>query len=355
MLGLDPRAARYAWTVFCTGLLLLLVYLVRKTIFVFVVALLLAYLLSPLADLLDRALPTRRTRVLAMGLAYLIFVGVVVLIGQQIGARVVEQATSLARRFPDMLASWQNSTPNPPTAITSLRQEIVNRARTEIAARSGDILATLSQAGLKAITVAGDLIYVVVIPILSFFFLKDGALIRQHILDFAGESSQRVLLDDVLMDIDHLLANYMRALVVLSLAAFTAYSVTFSFMGVPYAVLLSALGGMLEFIPMLGPVTAGAIILIVSIVSGAPVVAVLIFLLAYRVFQDYILSPQLMEHGIALHPLLVLFGVFAGAEIAGIPGTFLSVPILALSRVVYVRIRKSRVGAQLMPTENLVR
>jgi predicted PurR-regulated permease PerM len=49
-----------------------------------------------------------------------------------------------------------------------------------------------------------------------------------------------------------------------------------------------------------------------------------------------------MERGVAIHPLLVLFGVFAGAEIAGIPGTFLSVPVLAMVRIFYVRIRKAR-------------
>jgi len=95
---------------------------------------------------------------------------------------------------------------------------------------------------------------------------------------------------------------------------------------------------------MVGPLTAGAVIVIVAAVSGVNVLPVLIFILAYRVFQDYILSPHLMEQGVELHPLLVLFGVFAGAEIAGIAGTFLSVPALAMVRVVYVRIRKARAG-----------
>ena len=63
-----------------------LVYLVRSTLFVFTLALLFAYLLSPLVDLLDRALPRKRTRTLALALSYMIFVGVVVLgRGAQIG------------------------------------------------------------------------------------------------------------------------------------------------------------------------------------------------------------------------------------------------------------------------------
>jgi predicted PurR-regulated permease PerM len=353
MLGLDRRAALTTWTVALTALLLTLVYLVRKTIFVFVLALLFAYLLSPLVNLLDRVLPTNKTRTLALGLAYVIFVGVVVLIGTQIGSRVVEQATSLGQRFPQMLNSWEQSAAGPPTPVNSLRQQIIERAKSEIGARSGDILETLSKAGLKAITVASDVIYVVVIPILAFFFLKDGALIRQHILDIVEEGPQRVLVDDVLADIHLLLVHYVRALLLLSLAAFTAYSISFAIMGVPYAVLLAALAGMLEFIPLIGPFTAGVMILIVSIVAGAPWVAVVIFLLAYRSFQDYILSPRLMEQGVALHPLLVLFGVFAGGELAGIAGTFLSVPILALARVIYVRIRKARLASQLVPTGQL--
>ena len=57
--------------------------------------------------------------------------------------------------------------------------------------------------------------------------------------------------------------------------------------------------------------------------------------------QDYVLSPHLMGRGVELHPLLVLFGVFAGAEVAGVAGTFLSVPALALCRILYLRLRKA--------------
>jgi predicted PurR-regulated permease PerM len=55
-----------------------------------------------------------------------------------------------------------------------------------------------------------------------------------------------------------------------------------------------------------------------------------------------VLSPQIMGQGVQLHPLLVLFGVFAGAELAGVAGSFLSVPILALMRILYLRMRRQR-------------
>ena len=71
----------------------------------------------------------------------------------------------------------------------------------------------------------------------------------------------------------------------------------------------------------------------------------LIFLVAYRMFQDYLLSPHLMGQGVQLHPLLVLLGVFGGAEVAGVAGSFLSVPVLAMARILYVRTRRSRLSA----------
>jgi predicted PurR-regulated permease PerM len=352
MLGIDRRAARYAWSVAVTALGLILVYLIRKTLFVFVLALLFAYLLSPLVNLLDRALRSKRARRFSLGLAYIIFMGVVALIGTQIGSRAVEQAAALGQRFPEMVERWQAATPETSAPSDSLQGQILAWAKEEIAAHSGDIVSMLPRAGLRAITVAGNVIYVIIVPILGFFFLKDGHVIRRHILDLFDEGPRRVLVDDVLQDIHLLLARYMRALVLLSLSVFTAYSIAFSIMHVPYAVLLASLAGMLEFIPMLGWITAGLGIVVVGAVSGAPVLAMVIFLLAYRIVQDYILSPQLMKQGVQLHPLLVLFGVFAGAELAGIPGMILSVPTLALARVVYVRIRKARLGASLEPLES---
>ena len=228
----------------------------------------------------------------------------------------------------------------------------MERLRTELLTGSGNLVSAAAQAGVKFVTLASDLIYVVIIPILAFFFLKDGHTMREHILDLVDAGPRRALLDDVMADVHLLLAHYMRALVVLSVATFTAYSISFSIIGVPYGLLLAAVAGLLEFIPMVGPLSSAVLIVLVSLLSGSGLVAVLIFLAAYRLFQDYILSPYLMGQGVEVHPLLVLFGVFAGAEVAGIPGTFLSVPALALIRIVYLRIRKMRLGLPVAPVRS---
>lgn len=344
MLGIDRRAARYTFTAALVLLLLYILYLVRVTLFIFILALLFAYLLSPLVNALDRLLPGR-TRAPALALAYIFFLGLVVLVAVQIGSRIVDQARDLEVRLPAMISSLKG----PREGASGLEAQIVEKARTEVARRAGDLFSALPAASLKFLTVASDLIYVVIIPVLAFFFLKDGAQIRQHLLDLVQDGTHRELLDEVMADVHLLLAHYMRALMVLVVAAFTAYGIFFTITGLPYGILLAAVAGILEFIPLVGPLTAAVTVTLVTWASGGPVLAVLIFLGVYRVIQDYIISPHLMGQGVEVHPLLVLFGVFAGAEIAGIAGTFLSVPVLAIIRILYLRVRKARLGLQTAP------
>ncbi|MCX6630612.1 MAG: AI-2E family transporter [Candidatus Solibacter sp.] len=344
MLGIERSAARYTWTAAMVVLLLWLVYLLRSTLFVFALALLFAYLLSPLVDLLDRAIPRKGTRTLALALSYVIFIGVIVLIGIQIGTRVVSQAQTLASRLPDMMAKVEQPSDIAPAGLNSLKAQLVASLRTNWAQRSSDIMRELPSAGLKFLSAASNLIYVVIVPVLAFFFLKDGDVIRSNLLDIVDVGPLRDVVGSVMAHIHLLLAHSMRALVLLSLATFTAYAIFFTIMGVPFGVLLAVVAMALEFIPMIGPLMAIAVILLVTLVAGAHFWAVVIFIVAYRMFQDYFLSPHLMGQGVELHPLLVLLGVFGGAEVAGVAGSFLSVPVLAMARILYVRTRRSRLS-----------
>ena len=342
MLGIDRSAARAAWTVALVIVLLYLIYLVRTTFFVFVLAVLFAYLLTPLVDLLNRFLPTG-TRTPALALAYVIFIGAVVFGGIQIGTRVFEQTRQLARHLPGDVAKWRQAKADAPTTLGAYEVQIVDKAQVEISQRASDLMSSLPQAGAEFVILASKLIYLIIIPVLAFFFLKDGHLMRRHLLDAFDEGPRRALLDDVMRDMDALLAHYIRALVGLSVVAFTLFSIFFAVVGMPYGLLLAAFAAILEVIPMLGPAVGGVSIAIAAVVTGTHPLTVVIFIIAFRMLQDYVLSPHLMGRGVELHPLLILFGVFSGAEVAGVAGTFLSVPVLALVRIMYLRLRKAHV------------
>ena len=342
MLGIDRRAARYAWTAAAILLLLVAVYRIRTTLFVFIVALLLAYLLSPLVDFLDRVLPTSRTRTPALIIAYAIVIGALIFAGVALGSRIVEQASSLMEKINNKEPDWLG-----PASLNAEAHPLWDSVRSSIQAQirqhASDIVSFLPKAGLKALSIAGNLVWVIIVPILSFFFLKDGRAMREEFLGLLEEGPRRDFMEDVVKDMNVLLAQYMRALLVLSLFTLVFFSFYLSVTRVPYSLLLAAIAAMLEFIPMIGPFTAAVTILLVAGFSGYQhLLWILVFLGGYRLFQDYVLAPHLMSEGVELHPLLVMFGVFAGGELGGIPGTFLSVPILALVRILYRRLEKAR-------------
>src|ERR1017187_1450284 len=108
MLGIDSRAARSTWTAALVVLALWLVYLVRSTLLIFILAVLFAYLLAPLVNLLDRLLPPSPTRTPALLLAYVLLVGLVAVGAIVLGTKVVEQATQLASRSEEHTSELQS-------------------------------------------------------------------------------------------------------------------------------------------------------------------------------------------------------------------------------------------------------
>jgi predicted PurR-regulated permease PerM len=283
--------------------------------------------------------------VLSLALVYVLLLALLVSAGAVVGARIRQEAVQLAASVPAWLrgADPLGSLPVPPW-LEEWKARIVDAIRAELETNANQLVPLVGQAGQGLFSLLGNLGLLVLVPILSFFFLKDAAVIRQRILDqFVGHPRQG-LVEDVLSDVHMLLGQFMRALVILAAATLVVYSMFFLAVGLPYAALLAALAGALEFIPMIGPLSAGVVIVLVAIFSGNPGLAVwlVLFMLGYRLFQDYVLQPYLMSAGVELHPLWVIFGVLAGEQVGGVEGMFLSIPTLAILRVVYVRILKAR-------------
>jgi len=340
MLGIDQRAARATWTAALVLLLLGLVYLIRQTLLIFVVALLLAYLLYPLMDWIDRRIPSH-TRIPALAITYLLVIAVVVSLTVFVGSIAAEQAASLAKQAPALIERIRQNPVPGPAAVTNVRNQITGLIEDQLRKHYDQLTALIPQLTFRVLSASRNLIYIVIVPILSFFILRDGRRIRDGILEMVGSGSGRDAADDILMDIHHLLLEYMRALLLLCCSTLVIYAIGFSAMGLPFALLLAAIAFPLEFIPLVGPLTAAVIIFAVSAISGFPhLILLIVFLGVFRIFQDYVLNPRLMSRGVELHPLLVIFGVLAGGEVGGVAGIFLSVPVLALIRLLYHRLGK---------------
>jgi predicted PurR-regulated permease PerM len=353
LLGIDYKAARCTWTAALVLLLLGMVYLIREVLIVFVIALLFAYLLYPLMDLIDRHL-TSKTRTPALAITFVLAIGILAGLGVFVGSVVAEQAANLTAQAPAFLDRIRQNPVPGPEAVTSLKSQVAGLIAGQLRQHYNDVAMAVPRVAIKVLSASGNLIYLILIPILSFLILRDGRTILSAFLEVfePGQEAENSTARDTLADIHELLLLYMRALLFLCCATLISFSIVLSAIGLPYAILLAAIAFALEFIPLVGPLTAAAIIIAVSILSGYPhVLWVVIFLVVYRLIQDYGLSPLLMSKGVEIHPLMIIFGVLAGGEIGGVAGVFLSIPTLALIRLFYHRVRKVRSARRLSVTQ----
>jgi predicted PurR-regulated permease PerM len=174
------------------------------------------------------------------------------------------------------------------------------------------------------------------VPILAIFFLKDGHQLSQNIINSVEDTRNRRMLAETVQEMDSMLGHFIRAQLTLAGLAMLVVTFVLWIMRVPYAFALGPAAGALEFIPVVGPAVGGLMVLGVALLSGYNHFWWLfIFLLVWRCVQDYVTSPRIMGESLELHPLAVLFGVFAGGEVAGVIGVFLSIPVLATLRILW--------------------
>lgn len=348
MLGIDERALRIVWTIFLFGLLLALIYFIRDTLVLFALAIFFAYMLSPIVVVVERFIAKRRT--LALAVVYILLIGALVGIGFAVIPRIAEEATNLLTSLPKLVTGGAISNLPIPHWLDPMRDQIIATARREANTLETSLVPLLQQAGTRILSGLGYVLPAILVPILAFFLLKDARDIRSSLIGSVENRSDRRTLKLIMDDVHTALRSYIRALVILAIASFCAWVIFLSVMRYPYELLLAGLAGLLEFIPVFGPVAALVIILIVAAVTGSGgLLWIVLFFACYRVFQDYMLNPYLMSAGIELHPLLVLFAVLAGERLAGVPGMFFSIPVIAILKVVHGHLRDSNPPKPLMP------
>ncbi|HEY6220965.1 MAG TPA: AI-2E family transporter, partial [Candidatus Eisenbacteria bacterium] len=189
----------------------------------------------------------------------------------------------------------------------------------------------------------GYLPWLVLVPIFALFLLKDAEVFLSAALQMVPRGRLRGRGHDLFQDINNTLAAYVRAQLIACLIIGVACTVGFTLIGVPYAVVLGILAGLLEFIPLAGPLAIGALaVVFAGFHSGGQAGATLLFLVVLRIVEDYVIYPRIIGKGIHLHPLAVILAILCGAELGGVPGIFLSIPVVAVLSVAYRHWREHR-------------
>lgn len=330
--------------------------------FLIVLSIFFAYLIEPLVQMIrrpfevanrDRYMP----RPLAIATAYLIVFSTLGIAVAVLTPLVNVQIRQLTSNLPTYSSSVQRQVRDLSNRYE--RYRIPEAVQEQINTKAADVAAALGTGVTEFfISLATYLPWLILIPVLAFFFLKDANLFRLSILRVFPSGDWRARMESIIHDVNTTLAAYTRAQLISCVVIGTLCTIAFYLLGVNYALLLGVLAGILEFIPLIGPLTIAIIaISIASLESTWEAVYVFIFLAVLRILQDYIFYPRIVREGIHLHPLAIILSVLAGEQVAGIPGVFLSIPVVALLTVVYKHIlehsgSKGIVANILAPKEN---
>jgi len=334
----DSRTARVLVTVLLFALGLGFLYVARATLIAFLFAIFFAYLMSPLVTRLEKVLKGRSR---AIAVIYALLLALVVVFFVALGPKVTREGAHLGESLPALLNQLSSG-----QFARQLGEEhgwsekSTQMVQSFLVSHSDDITQLAQRIGLRVADVAKQAWLLFVVPLLSIFFLKDGRSFSDVLLSTIQSRPQREFLENVLNDLNRMLAHFIRAQLILAGLSLVTYSGVLWIMQVPYFLVLGTVGGLLEFIPVVGPMAAGLIIVSVALLTSYQHWPVLvIFLVVWRLIQDYVSSPRIMGESMELHPLAAIFGVMAGGEVAGILGIYLSIPVMASLRIVFRRWR----------------
>jgi len=335
---IDTKTTRVLFTALLFALALGFLYVARRTLVAFLFAILFAYLMDPAVSRLEKWVHSRgRAIAVIYVLLLILLVGFFFFVGPQIG----RQAQKLSEALPELIEKVGSGQIAEQLGVEHGWSDATrNQLKGFLIGHRNDLLSMARRAGLRVAEVAQQSWLLIVVPILAAFFLKDGRGFSHVALSLVNARPQREFVEGVLEDLNQMLAHFIRAQLTLAAISLVAYMAFLGALRVPYALVLGTAGGLMEFIPVVGPLLAGLVIIGVALLMGYPHwLILLIFLFALRLVQDYVVSPKIMGESMELHPLAAIFGVLAGGEIAGVLGVYLSIPVMASLRIVFRRWR----------------
>lgn len=345
---IDPRTAKSLFTVLLFALAVAIIYVARAVLVLFAFAILLAYLINPVVRFLQRhSLFFKNLKGPHVAEAYLVFLVLAALLVHAFAPNFHRHPGDFLneiQRFADRTSSGEIADDLGNSFGWSDGQAL--QTKVFLQQHREEIQGFLRGVARSASTLAGGIL---VIPILAIFFLSSGEKLTDQIIRLVSTPGNRDAIRSLAAELDTTLQHYIRAKVILAVLSLTYCTVTTLLLGFPNPVVLGLVAGILEFIPVAGWMLAAATILTVGFVTHAHWIWMLLLLLVWRLLMDYGIAPRVMGHELEIHPLLAIFTMMVGGAVGGIVGIYLSIPLVAMIRVIWRRLTMSRSPAAADP------
>lgn len=305
-------------TIIFTALFLIflwLLYSIKEILLGLFVALLVMAILNPLVT---RLIKFRIPRALAVSLAYLLVFGILGVALASIVTPLIEETANFANGLPNYLE-------NIGVGIV-FGQDVMKNLVSQLVSLPGQIFKV-------GVSVVSNLIATVASLVFAFYLLLAREKLGEQLATFFGEEKSKQI-EKTITQLESRLGGWARGELLLMLLVGVAVFIGLRLLGIPYALPLAILAGLMEIVPSLGP-TISAIPVIIIGLGISPVMglasAVLIFLV--HQLENYLFVPKVMQKSAGVSPIATLFSLAVGAKLAGIVGLLISVPVLITLQV----------------------
>ena len=333
------KVAKVSFYVFIAVVVCFGLYLVRGALFPLVLGIVLTYILNPFVNFFEQFIPLKSSkpqlaRALSITIvtltAFLIIAGCLLLVIPPMFKQSSELITNIPSLITDArttVESWNEEyASNIPVEVrVEIDRVLENGGAILLGAFSG-LVGRTAVAAVHALTLV---IGLVVLPLFVFYFLKDREKVRESFVEIFPTDTQ-IHVVYVLRILNRIIGAYVRAQFTLAAVVWVFISIGLMLMGVKYAVLLGAVAGIFELVPIVGAWLA-VIPTIIVVLSTSPekIIWVLLLYLGVQLFQGAIIVPRVQSFAMKLHPLMILISIVVGSEIAGLWGVVLGPPIAA--------------------------
>jgi predicted PurR-regulated permease PerM len=295
-------------------------------------AALLAFMLAPLVRGLEQLGLPRTLAALAVYLGILLIVAAAITLLTDPASK---QMANLVREYPVYLAQTRS-------ALTGLDRWALDHGLPQ--PHLGDLVETqgisaietrtvLASAVTIVTTVAGSLLNILLVFVMGFYLLRDGEWIRSKIRNLLP-ADYRAKYDFAMDALSYVVGGYVRAQVTMALIVGTLAGVGCWFLGVNYPVVIGITVGLLELIPIAGALIGSVVAIAFALLQSAHLALLVVaWFIVIHFVEAYILGPRITGVRVDLHPLLALFSMLIGVEVAGLIGALFAVPLAGLINV----------------------
>lgn len=313
---------------------------IHGVIYILVAAIFLAYLIYPAVVWLRRRVPL----ILAILLVYLGMLATLAICGMFVVPHVMDDVSQLVRHYPDLVDRMRSLVYDPRDPLTS---RLPDWARREIARAPLDIANWIETRGLQT---AGHIVLVlagtaaavaifIIVPMVTAYLLLDLEHLKRSLAAIVPEERWRATVS-LLADIDGVIGGFIRGQLLVALVVGVLITGALALLRVPYPFLFGLLAALGDLIPYVGAVLAYLPAALSALLANGWLNAVLVsvaFVLIYEV-EGHLIAPPIVGRQVRLSPFIVVIALLVGAELGGLFGMLVAVPIVGVLRVIMLRV-----------------